>query len=202
MARGFPLYKKLSVEEVLASHRLVAGVDEAGRGCLAGPVTAAAVILDADNPVAGLQDSKKLSASERERLREEIMAQATAWAVGWGSVEEVDTVNILQATFLAMRRAVQQLSVAPDYVLVDGNANPGFGGVPATEVIGGDRFLDCISAASILAKTSRDRLMCRWHFAYPVYGFARHKGYPTVLHKKAIRQYGAIILHRRSFHIN
>ena len=196
------LSKKPSIEDVLANHNHVAGVDEAGRGCLAGPVTAAAVILDRKKPIDGIKDSKKLDAKQRELLRDEIMAKAIAWAVGWGSVEEIDQVNILQATFLAMRRAVKQIKEPPDYLLVDGNKAPDFGDIPATEVIGGDAFIDSISAASILAKTCRDRLMCRWHFLYPLYDFSRHKGYPTLLHKQAIRRHGSIILHRRSFHLN
>jgi ribonuclease HII len=177
---------------------LVAGVDEAGRGPLAGPVVAAAVILDPRNPVAGLADSKKLSAAQRERLFDLICARALCCAVGSASVQEIDAINILQATMLAMRRAVDGLRLTPAKVLVDGNRIPLLT-VRAEAVVGGDALVAEISAASIVAKVHRDRWCAQLHAQYPEYGFAAHKGYGTALHLAALRRLGACPEHRRSF---
>ena len=182
---------------------LVCGVDEAGRGPLAGPVVAAAVVLDARRPpIFGIDDSKKLSAPRRTVLAEGIRQQALAWAVGQASAAEIDQLNILQASLLAMQRAlsalVEQYRLHPTLVLVDGNRCPALA-YPAEAVIGGDGKLACIAAASILAKTVRDRLMCELHAAFPAYGFARHKGYPTAQHLAALREHGPSPQHRRSF---
>jgi ribonuclease HII len=177
---------------------LVAGVDEAGRGPLAGPVVAAAVILDARNPIAGLADSKKLSAARRERLFDLICARALCCAVGAASVQEIDQFNILQATMLAMRRAVQGLRLTPARVLVDGNRIPVLT-VRAEAVVGGDAVVAEISAASIVAKVHRDRWCAQLHARYPQYGFADHKGYGTAQHLAALRALGACPEHRRSF---
>lgn len=176
----------------------VCGVDEAGRGPLAGPVFAAAVILDPLRPIAGLDDSKKLTERKRERLAIEIRAKAVAWAVGVASVEEIDRVNILQATLLAMQRAVAGLAVLPSEILVDGNRLPAFD-FPARAIVGGDALVAEISAASILAKTLRDAEMLRLHAIAPQYGLDRHKGYGTAVHLAALRRYGAAEFHRRSF---
>jgi ribonuclease HII len=177
---------------------LVCGVDEAGRGPLAGPVFAAAVVLDARRPIPGLADSKKLSARRREQLALAIRGQALAWAVAEASVEEIDRLNILQAALLAMKRAVERLALVPDEVLVDGNRCPRL--APAARaVVGGDARVPEISAASILAKTARDAAMLELHRAYPQYGFDRHKGYPTAGHIAALRVHGASVVHRRSF---
>lgn len=177
---------------------LTAGVDEAGRGPLAGPVLAAAVILDPARPIEGLNDSKRLTAARRAKLRLRIEAEALAWAVGRAEVAEIDRINILQATFLAMRRAVDGLCQRPQTVLVDGNACPPLG-CYAEPVVGGDGLIGCISAASILAKEVRDAEMCRLDAAYPGYGFAQHKGYGTAAHLEALRRLGPSPLHRRSF---
>ncbi len=177
---------------------LVAGVDEAGRGPLAGPVVAAAVILDARNPIVGLADSKKLSAARRERLFDLVCARALCCAVGSASVQEIDQLNILQATMLAMRRAVQGLRLTPAKVLVDGNRIPMLQ-VRAEAVIGGDALVAEISAASIVAKVHRDRWCAQLHAQYPGYGFAGHKGYGTAKHLAALRRLGACPEHRRSF---
>jgi len=177
----------------------VAGVDEAGRGPLAGPVCAAAVILDPLVVPAGLADSKTLSARRREALVMAIEQQALAWAIAWASVAEIDAMNILQATLLAMRRAVLQLCPQPDLVLVDGNRLPTRLPGPARAVVGGDRRIAAISAASILAKVARDRHMQRLEEVFPGYGFAGHKGYPTRAHLAALRQLGPCPEHRRSF---
>jgi len=177
---------------------LVAGVDEAGRGPLAGPVIAAAVILDPRNPIEGLADSKKLSARQRERLFDLICARALCCAVGSASVQEIDEVNILQATMLAMRRAVQGLRLTPSKVLVDGNRLPVLT-VRAEAIIGGDALVPEISAASIIAKVHRDRWCAQLDAQYPDYGFARHKGYGTAQHLEALRRLGACPEHRRSF---
>jgi ribonuclease HII len=179
------------------SHR-ICGVDEAGRGPLAGPVYAAAVILDPARPIAGLADSKKLSAKKRERLALEIRAKAIAWAIAEGSVEEIDRINILQATLLAMARAVAALSTRPTEVLVDGNRCPDVG-LPVRAIIGGDASVAEISAASILAKTARDAEMLRLHGEHPQYGFDRHMGYGTEQHLAALRHHGPASCHRRSF---
>ncbi len=177
---------------------LVAGVDEAGRGPLAGPVTAAAVILDPQRPIAGLDDSKKLSIKKRQRLEAEIKQCALYWSVATASVEEIDQINILQASMLAMRRAVKGLGVQPHFALVDGNHLPGLA-CAARAVVRGDSLHGEISAASILAKESRDRLMQQLALDFPVYGFERHKGYPTKHHIEALSLYGASVHHRRSF---
>ncbi len=177
---------------------LLCGVDEAGRGPLAGPVCAAAVILDPARPIAGLADSKVLSAEVRARLTLQIKRDAVAWAVGWASVEEIDQLNILHASLLAMRRAVEMLPIKPDEVLVDGNRCPDLA-YPVRAIVRGDATIESISAASILAKTARDALMLELHQQFPQYGFDRHKGYPTALHMRALREHGVSRLHRRSF---
>jgi len=174
------------------------GVDEAGRGPLAGPVTAAAVMLDPERPIDGLRDSKKLSAAARERLADEIRERAVAWCVAEASVEEIDQLNILHATLLAMQRAVAGLGRAPDDVWVDGNRCPNWSW-RSQAVVKGDDKVAAIAAASILAKTSRDQFMCRLHDAYPAYGFAQHMGYGTAAHLAALKAHGACPQHRRSF---
>ena len=176
----------------------IAGVDEAGRGPLAGPVVAAAVILDEDRPIAGLADSKKLSATKRAALFDQIQECALATAIAAATVEEIDRLNIFQATLLAMQRAVAALGVAPTQVLVDGNACPALS-VPVEAVVRGDALVPAISAASILAKVSRDRQMQLLHAEYPVWGFDIHKGYPTPKHLAALALHGASPIHRRSF---
>lgn len=174
------------------------GVDEAGRGPLAGPVMAAAVMLDPGRPIEGLRDSKKLSAATRGRLADEIRQRAAAWCVAEASVEEIDRLNILQATLLAMQRAVAGLVRAPDDVWVDGNRCPDWAW-RSQAVVKGDDKVAAIAAASILAKTARDRYMCRLHEDFPVYGFARHMGYGTAAHLAALKTHGACPQHRRSF---
>ena len=177
---------------------LIAGVDEAGRGPLAGPVVAAAVILDDRQPIRGLGDSKVISPRRRERLFDEIRAKALACCIAEASVEEIDRLNILQATLLAMRRAVEGLRLVPQRVLVDGNRLPTLK-VPAAAIVKGDALVPAISAASILAKVHRDRLCLALHDSWPAYGFAAHKGYPTADHLAALRQHGACPVHRRSY---
>ena len=181
-----------------APERLVCGVDEAGRGPIAGPVYAAAVLLDPLRPIAGLRDSKELSATRREALAVSIRASALAWAVASASVAEIDRLNILQATLLAMRRAVEALAVAPQEAWIDGDHCPTLG-CAARAVVGGDRSVPQISAASILAKTARDAEMLRLHERFPRYGLDRHKGYATPAHLARLAQYGACEIHRRSF---
>lgn len=176
-----------------------AGVDEAGRGPLCGPVYAAAVILDPTRPIDGLNDSKKLSEKKREALAPLIRERALAWAVGVATVEEIDRLNILHASMLAMRRAVEGLGVPPDEVLIDGNRVPSGLVVPARAIVGGDASEPAISAASILAKTGRDHEMKALALLYPQYGIARHKGYPTPEHLAALREHGPSPIHRRSF---
>ncbi|HZP93301.1 MAG TPA: ribonuclease HII [Burkholderiales bacterium] len=178
--------------------RLVCGVDEAGRGPLAGPVYAACVILDPAKPIAGLADSKTLSAAQRELLAQAIRERALAWAVAAASVEEIDAINILQAALLAMRRAVEQLAIRPAEVLVDGNRCPELT-LPTRAIVRGDSLVAEISAASILAKTSRDAHMLELHRLYPLYGFDRHKGYPTPEHMAALQRHGVSPVHRRTF---
>jgi len=178
--------------------KILAGVDEAGRGPLAGPVVAAAVVLSASCPIDGLADSKTLSASRREALAGQIRAQATAWALGMASVEEIDRLNILQATLLAMQRAVQGLGMTPDLVLVDGNRAPQLS-CPVRTVVRGDALIKSISAASILAKDARDAILQNLDAEYPGYGFAIHKGYPTAAHQRALEALGPSPVHRRSF---
>ncbi len=177
---------------------LVAGVDEAGRGPLAGPVVAAAVILDDLKPIKGLADSKQLTALRRERLYDEIRAKALCCSIAQASVEEIDRLNILQATMLAMRRAVLGLRLKPTKVLVDGNRLPALD-VLAEAIVSGDALVPCISAASILAKVTRDRMLCELHLQHPEYGFDRHKGYGTAEHLRALQEHGALPMHRRSF---
>jgi len=177
---------------------LVAGVDEAGRGPLAGPVVAAAVILDPRRPIEGLADSKQLSAKRREHLHDEIMAKALCCSVAQASVDEIDRINILQATMLAMQRAVAGLRLSPAKVLIDGNRLPTLN-VLAEAVIGGDATVASISAASILAKVHRDRWCVQVDAEWPQYGFAAHKGYGTAAHLAALRTHGACVYHRRSF---
>ena len=183
----------------MSNVRLVCGVDEAGRGPLAGSVVAAAVILDPDRPIVGLADSKKLSAKVRERLAAEIRTHALAWAIGEASPEEIDQINILQATFLAMRRAIEGLSLAPAHALIDGNRVPQGLICSAEAIVKGDAKEPAISAASILAKTHRDAQLLELDRVFPQYGFARHMGYPTAAHLQALRQHGPSPVHRRSF---
>lgn len=178
---------------------LIAGTDEAGRGPLAGPVTAAAVILDPSRPIAGLADSKKLTERRREALEKEIKEKALAWAVARAEVEEIDTLNILHASLLAMRRAVEALSPAPQLALVDGNRCPPSLPCRAEAIVRGDQTVPAISAASILAKVARDRELLNLEACYPGYGFARHKGYPTRDHLEALELLGVTPVHRRSF---
>lgn len=181
-----------------AARLVVAGVDEAGRGPLAGPVVAAAVILDPGRSIEGLADSKALSAARREALAVEIRARARAHAVAQADVAEIDALNILRATMLAMRRAVEALGVAPDEVLVDGNRCPDIA-FRVRAIVKGDRDVAAISAASILAKTVRDALLVELDAVHPAYGFAQHKGYPTPEHLAALARHGPCAAHRRSF---
>jgi len=176
----------------------VAGVDEAGRGPLAGPVVAGAVILDPSRPIAGLQDSKRLSAARRDTLYDQICDRALACATGSASVAEIDSLNILQATLLAMQRAVAALLPAAEHVLVDGNRCPELA-CPAQAIVRGDSLVAAISAASILAKVTRDRTMLELDATYPGYGFASHKGYPSKMHLDALERLGVLPVHRRSF---
>jgi len=177
---------------------LVAGVDEVGRGPLAGPVVTAAVILDPDHPIEGLMDSKKLSETRREELAEQIKMYSLAWSIGRAEVEEIDAINILQATMLAMQRAVAELSPSPEHVLIDGNRCPSFD-CTAEAIIKGDGLIPAISAASIIAKVCRDNEMAELDSQYPGYGLAGHKGYPTKAHREAIIKLGVTPIHRRSF---
>jgi ribonuclease HII len=177
---------------------LVAGVDEAGRGPLAGPVVAVAVILDDLQPIKGLRDSKTLGAATRERLAIEVRARALCCSVAEATVDEIDRLNILHATLLAMRRAVEGLRLVPSRVLVDGNRLPLLN-VPAEAIVKGDAKVAAISAASIVAKVHRDALLAALHEQYPAYGFAEHKGYPTPEHLAALRRHGACAAHRRTF---
>lgn len=178
---------------------LIAGVDEAGRGPLAGPVIAAAVILDPRHPIAGLADSKKLSEKQRDRLFQEIRQHALAWSVARATVTEIDEINILQASLLAMKRAVDGLKLAPKLALIDGNICPSKLICPAKAIVKGDQSEPAISAASIIAKVLRDRIMLFLDKKYPAYGFAKHKGYGTALHMKALQVHGASRVHRLSF---
>jgi len=181
----------------------VAGVDEAGRGPLAGPVVAAAVILSPDRRVAGLDDSKKLSSNRREQLAVEIKAKSLSWSVAWADPAEIDALNILAATMLAMRRAIIGLTITPVGVKVDGNRLPdldfGERSMHGEAVVGGDALVPVISAASIIAKTTRDRIMTEMDQLYPGYEFARHKGYGTEIHRARLREHGPCEQHRRSF---
>ncbi|SFP75406.1 RNase HII [Nitrosomonas cryotolerans] len=182
----------------LDNYRLVCGVDEAGRGPLAGPVFAACVILDPDHKIDGLVDSKKINEKKRDSLTVTIKKYSRAWAIASASVAEIDQLNILQASLLAMKRAVESLSLAPDIVLIDGNQSPQLN-YPVHTVIKGDSLIPEISAASILAKTARDAEMCALHQRFPFYGFDQHKGYPTRQHIAALRKYGITVVHRRTF---
>ena len=177
---------------------LICGVDEAGRGPLAGPVAAAAVILPEGLVIEGLNDSKKLTEKRRDALYDVITREALCWAVGLADEREIDEINILQATFSAMRRAVEGLSRVPDYVLVDGNRDPSIG-LPTATLVGGDGKAACIAAASVLAKVTRDRLMCEYDELYPVYGFAKHKGYGSKAHYRALLEHGPCPIHRMTF---
>ncbi|MBQ3527507.1 MAG: ribonuclease HII [Clostridia bacterium] len=180
------------------SVKYVCGTDEAGRGPLAGPVVAAACILPDGIVIEGLDDSKKLSEKKRERLYDEICQSAVAWCVALSTPEEIDSINILEASLQAMRRSIDGLSIKPDFVLVDGNIDRGFS-IPAKAVIGGDAKSQSIAAASILAKVTRDRLCMELDEKYPEYNFKKHKGYPTKEHKLAVYEYGPCPEHRRSF---
>ena len=188
-------YEKRAGEQGFSA---VCGIDEAGRGPLAGPVCAAAVILPPDCDIPGLNDSKKLSEKKREALFPVIQEKALAFGIGWATAEEIDRVNILQATFLAMARAVEALPTPADYALVDGNRMPPLP-IPGETIVKGDATSASIAAASILAKVSRDRLLRRLDEEHPEYGFAKHKGYGTQAHYVAIRKYGLLPEHRRSF---
>jgi ribonuclease HII len=181
--------------------QLIAGVDEAGRGPLAGPVYAAAVILDDENLIQGLADSKKLTEAKREFLFKEICEKAKAFSVAYASVEEIDEINILQASLLAMKRAVETLSLEPELILFDGNFCPVLSNKTCKmqAIIKGDETIQSISAASILAKVSRDREMHRWEKIYPGYGFSEHKGYATERHCNALKRLGATAIHRKTF---
>ncbi|MEO9968519.1 MAG: ribonuclease HII [Hyphomonadaceae bacterium] len=181
------------------SIEIICGIDEAGRGPWAGPVTAGAVILDAGQPIAGLTDSKKLSEKKRQALEPLIKASAAAWGLGWASPEEIDELNIRQANHLAMRRAVEAMGIAPTAIIIDGNDVPDGLPCPARAIIKGDLTEPCISAASILAKTARDRVMVEMDDAYPGYGFAAHKGYGTKVHSDALTRLGPCDIHRMSF---
>ena len=188
-------------ESFRAGDTVICGCDEVGRGPLAGPVIAAAVIFEQGAPLPeGLNDSKKLTEKKRERLYGEIIACALDWAVGEASAQEIDEINILEASLLAMRRAIAALKVRPGLALIDGNQNRGFD-LPATAIVGGDAKCPSISAASIIAKVTRDRLMVRLDETYPGYGFAGHKGYPTAAHYAAIARLGPSEIHRRSFRL-
>ncbi|MEE3609441.1 ribonuclease HII [Avibacterium paragallinarum] len=185
-------------EFVYPDYKLIAGVDEVGRGPLVGAVVTAAVILDPNNPIEGLTDSKKLSHKKRLALAEEIKQKAKAWALGRAEPEEIDELNILHATMLAMQRAVNQLNITPHFVLVDGNRIPQLA-MPAQAVVKGDSLVAEISAASILAKVARDLEMEELDKRYPQYAFAQHKGYPTKLHLEKLAEHGPLPQHRRSF---
>lgn len=190
---------QLSMDWALpAGYELIAGVDEVGRGPLCGAVVTAAVILDPTRPIEGLNDSKKLTEARREALFPLIQERALAWCIARAEVEEIDQLNILHATMLAMQRAVAGLAVIPDRVLIDGNRCPPLP-MPAEPVVKGDSRVPAIAAASILAKVARDREMCELDRQYPGYGLAGHKGYPTPVHLQALRELGATPIHRRSF---
>ncbi|HDN2509895.1 ribonuclease HII [Providencia vermicola] len=186
------------MEFIYPKANLIAGVDEVGRGPLVGAVVTAAVILDPNNPIAGLADSKKISEKKREKLFDEIKEKALCWCIGRAEPEEIDKINILHATMLAMQRAVAGLSIVPEFVLIDGNRCPELP-MPSQAVVKGDSLVQEISAASILAKVVRDREMVELDKAFPEYGFAKHKGYPTAYHLEKLAQYGATEFHRKSF---
>jgi len=186
------------IEFIYPYTRLVAGVDEVGRGPLVGAVVTAAVILDPTKPIIGLADSKKLSEKRRNALYEEIIVKALSWSLGRAEPEEIDQLNILHATMLAMQRAVAGLHVVPEYVLIDGNRCPALP-MPSLAVVKGDSRVAEISAASIIAKVTRDREMAELDLSFPQYGFAQHKGYPTAFHLEKLAEHGATEHHRRSF---
>ena len=186
---------QIELESLPALH---AGVDEVGRGPLAGPVVAAAVVLDPERPIAGLADSKKLSEKRREQLADEIRNHALAWSLGRAEVEEIDDINILQASLLAMQRAVAGLQLAPELVLIDGNRCPALE-YPSRAIVKGDSLVQAISAASIIAKVSRDREMRGLDAEFPGYGLASHKGYPSKKHLEALNSLGVTPVHRRSY---
>lgn len=186
------------MEFIYPKANLIAGVDEVGRGPLVGAIVTAAVILDPNNPITGLADSKKLTEKKREKLFDEIQQKALCWCIGRAEPEEIDNINILHATMLAMQRAVAGLSIVPEYVLIDGNRCPKLP-MPSQAVIKGDSLVQEISAASILAKVIRDREMVELDKTFPEYGFAKHKGYPTAYHLEKLAQYGATEFHRKSF---
>ena len=194
------LQKMLEIEEGLYSKgiKLVCGVDEAGRGPLCGPVVAAAVILKPDSKIEGVNDSKKLSEKKREQVYENIMENALAVGVGMSDVDVIESVNILNATKLAMKEAISKLKVQPEYVLIDGNQMIDIT-IPGETVVHGDAISESIAAASIVAKVTRDRMLIEWDKEYPEYGFAKHKGYGTKAHTDAIAKYGLTPLHRPSF---
>ncbi|CCG88159.1 ribonuclease HII [Erwinia piriflorinigrans] len=185
-------------EFIYPEARLIAGVDEVGRGPLVGAVVTAAVILDPTRPIVGLGDSKKLSEKRRLALYDEIKDKALSWSLGRAEPEEIDRLNILHATMLAMQRAVAGLHLTPDFVLIDGNRCPHLA-MPSRAVVKGDSLVQEIGAASIIAKVTRDREMCELDQQYPQYGFARHKGYPTAVHMEKLAQFGVTPQHRRSF---
>ncbi|APC13186.1 MULTISPECIES: ribonuclease HII [Providencia] len=186
------------MEFIYPKANLIAGVDEVGRGPLVGAVLTAAVILDPNNPIIGLADSKKLTERKREKLFDEIQEKALCWCIGRAEPEEIDKINILHATMLAMQRAVAGLAIVPEFVLIDGNRCPELP-MPAQAVVKGDSLVQEISAASILAKVIRDREMVELDKTFPEYGFAKHKGYPTAYHLEKLAQYGATEFHRKSF---
>ncbi|MEX6208925.1 ribonuclease HII [Providencia huaxiensis] len=186
------------MEFIYPKANLIAGVDEVGRGALVGAVVTAAVILDPNNPIIGLADSKKLTERKREKLFDEIQEKALCWCIGRAEPEEIDKINILHATMLAMQRAVAGLAIVPEFVLIDGNRCPELP-MPAQAVVKGDSLVQEISAASILAKVIRDREMVELDKTFPEYGFAKHKGYPTAYHLEKLAQYGATEFHRKSF---
>ncbi|MDR5617805.1 MAG: ribonuclease HII [Arsenophonus sp.] len=184
---------------VYPKNKFLAGVDEVGRGALAGAVVTAAVILDPKQPIIGLTDSKKITKKKRNELYIEIKDKALCWSIGRSDQIEIDAINILQATFLAMRRAVAALTIVPDIILVDGNKSVDFDDIPSLAIVKGDSLVEQISAASILAKVTRDKDMQELDIIYPKYGFAQHKGYPTLLHLKKLSDYGVTRIHRKSF---
>ncbi len=189
----------MALKAYFNSQLLEAGCDEAGRGCLAGPVVAAAVILDARKDYPDLNDSKKLTARSRSKQSLMIKAEALSWGIGMATPEEIDQINILQASFLAMHRAISQLKQQPQLLLIDGNRFKPYEEIPFQCIISGDALYQSIAAASILAKTFRDELMLQAHESFPVYAWDRNKGYPTSFHKKAIAVHGISPLHRKSF---
>jgi len=190
----------VEIEQFICVYKgtLLAGVDEVGRGPLAGPVVAAAVILDPDKPILGLADSKKLSEKKREKLYDEIIEKALAFKISEASVTEIDEINILHASMLAMKRSIEGLSIMPEYVLIDGNRCPDIS-ITSEAVVKGDSRVECISAASIIAKVYRDRMMIQLDALYPGYGLAKHKGYPTKSHLSALKELGVNKLYRKTF---